>query len=325
MPDASPKLRIVFMGTPEFAVVCLQHLLSQPFRVEAVVTTPDKPAGRGLKMLQSPVKTEALKHGIEVLQPTDLSDPVFSDQLTQLEADVIVVVAFRKLPPQVIGAASLACFNLHASLLPQYRGAAPVQRAIMNGETVTGLTTFRLDNSIDTGKIIFQEEVAIADSDNATTLLQRMALRGAHLCVRTLDALQSGTAPAIPQDELVQNHTFLHKAPKISKEDCKIDWKQTARKIVNQIRGLSITPGAHTALQDEKGEIVHVKILRAESGDCKAIKEPGTIETDNKSVFRVYCSDGCIAIKEIQPAGKRNMTVDEYLRGSRISNHWLAR
>ncbi|MCS6935680.1 MAG: methionyl-tRNA formyltransferase [Chitinophagales bacterium] len=302
------NLRIVFMGTPDFAVPMLQALHASPHQVVAVVTAPDKPAGRGLKMHESAVKRKAKELGLKILQPEKLRDENFLSELRALQADLFVVVAFRMLPEVVWSMPPLGSINLHASLLPQYRGAAPIQRAIMNGETETGVTTFFLQHEIDTGKIIFQEKIPITDNDTGGTVYEKLKTLGTALLLKTVNAIAAGDYPQIPQEHIKD----IHHAPKIFTEDCRIDWRLPARCIYNHIRALNPHPGAFTTLQ---GKIF--KILRAQVEE-NLHGPPGTIATDGKTYLTVYCGEGALKILECQPEGKRLMTIAEYLRGAHL-------
>jgi methionyl-tRNA formyltransferase len=304
------QLRIIFMGTPEFAVPSLEILVEHKFHVVAVVTAPDKPQGRGQKIVGSPVKECALKHNIPVLQPTNLKSPEFLHELKSLQANLQVVVAFRMLPETVWAMPAIGTFNLHASLLPQYRGAAPINWAIINGEKETGATTFFLKHEIDTGSIIFQEKESINESDTAGTLYDRLKVKGAQLVLKTVRAIESGTYPSLPQEESL---TVKH-APKIFKETCEINWNQPADAIRNFVRGLSPYPTAWALLGGKIYKIFEVAVAEAASIDGN----PGSIQTDNKNYLYIKTSDGCISIEELQPEGKRKMNVKEFFRGNKL-------
>ncbi len=310
----SKKLRIVFMGTPEFAVTSLQFLFEEGYNIVGVVTAPDKPAGRGQQMAQSAVKLFALAHNLQVLQPEKLKDPAFLDELNALKPDIQVVVAFRMLPQQVWELPPLGTFNLHASLLPKYRGAAPINRAIMNGEKETGATTFLLKHEIDTGNIVLQEKIAIADEDDAETVHDALMVMGARLVVQTIDLLAGGNTPTLSQEELIGKGIEPTPAPKIFKEDCLIDWKQPCEKIRNLIRGLSPYPAAWTHLYHKNEKLnTTAKIYKVRFEAGEAI--PGKIVTDSKQALRIGCPDGWLHILEIQLAGKKRMPAEEFLRG----------
>lgn len=296
------------MGTPEFAVPSLSILVENKFRVVAVVTAPDKPQGRGKVLGESPVKTLAKKLSIEVLQPTNLKAPEFIDQLKALQADLQVVVAFRMLPEAVWSMPPKGTINLHASLLPQYRGAAPINWAIINGEQETGVTTFFLRQKIDTGSILFQEKEPIHADDDAGTLYGRLKTKGAQLVLKTVEAIASGNSASMEQSSVPN----LKAAPKIFKESCEINWSQPSENILNFIRGLSPYPAAWTTLNGKT-----FKILRAK----KAIQEDLTItpwKTDNKNYLYFRTSDGWVSVEELQPEGKKRMGVGEFLRGNKL-------
>ncbi len=301
------------MGTPEFAVASLDALVAGNFNIAAVITAPDKPKGRGQKLIPSPVKKAALSHQIPVLQPTNLKDPGFLKELKALQADLQIVVAFRMLPEAVWAMPPLGTFNLHASLLPQYRGAAPINWTIINGEQETGVTTFFLKHEIDTGPLIFQEKEPIHPNDDAGSLYSRLMQKGAELVVKTAHAIAAGN-----YSEQVQMYSGTVKtAPKIYKETCEINWDQPREKIRDFIRGLSPYPGAWTTHSGK-----NFKIFKAEIPTEKTSDEPsiGTWKTDEKSFVYVNAQDGWISILELQPEGKRRMTIGEFLRGNTIKN-----
>lgn len=307
------KLRIIFMGTPEFAVESLQKLIEKGYHVVAVVTAPDKPAGRGLQLTPSPVKAYALSKGIPILQPERLKNPQFLEELKSYHADLQVVVAFRMLPEAVWNMPPKGTFNLHASLLPQYRGAAPINWAIINGETQTGVTTFFLEHEIDTGKIIFQETEPIHPDDNVGTLYQRLMRKGGELVVRTVQAIEEGDYPQVPQPHL----EVIKNAPKIFKETCEINWNQPTEAIRNFIRGLSPYPAAWTYLNGKT-----CKIFRATVAEMST--EPSELQwkTDHKTFLHFKTSDGWLAIEDLQLEGKKRMGIEEFLRGAKLpSSH----
>jgi len=313
--NSSP--RIVFMGTPEFAVESLRKLVENGYQVVGVITTPDKPAGKHHSMLQaSPVKEYALSQNLPLLQPEKLKDPDFLEQLSAWNADLQIVVAFRMLPEAVWSMPRLGTFNLHASLLPQYRGAAPIHWAIINGEKETGVTTFFLTHTIDTGKIIAQERIPIGPADTVGILHDRLMYLGAQLVIKTVDAIINDQIHPIDQETLVVNENDLKSAPKISNETGEIDWHKTTDEIYNLIRGLSPYPGAWTVLQTKKGESIHCKIYESE----KIIQEhrfsPGTIDSSDKKSLKIATSDGFIQVKSIQQAGKKRMGIEDFLRGN---------
>lgn len=303
-------MRIVFMGTPDFAVPSLAALVEQGFNIVAVVTTPDKPAGRGLKMRESAVKKYAVAQGIPVLQPLKLKNPEFIEALKALNTDLQVVVAFRMLPEIVWAMPPKGTINLHASLLPQYRGAAPINWAIINGETETGVTTFKLRHEIDTGQLIEQQKVPIEPDETAGELHDKLMKAGARLLLNSVNKIQNSTADYKPQR--VPEEEPLHGAPKLFRADCKIDWNKDLRSVYNLIRGLSPYPGAWTIVNGQT-----MKILRAEKEETSGIDAPDNVLTDHQSYLKIACGDGLIVVKEIQPAGKKRMKVEDFLRGYR--------
>lgn len=303
-------MRIIFMGTPEFAVASLDALLQAGFNIVAVVTVPDKPAGRGQKLNESAVKKYATEKGLPVLQPDKLRDPDFLEQLRSYKADLQVVVAFRMLPEVVWNMPSKGTINLHASLLPDYRGAAPINRAVMNGEKQSGVTTFLLQHEIDTGNILFSETVAIGDDETAGELHDKLMLVGAELLVKTVKAIESGKYEPKPQAETGKPATH---APKIFKEDCLINWHQSVINVYNHIRGLSPYPAAYTLFQNKTLKIYRASLLQEEPKIG-----PGEFISDGKTFIRFACTDGFIDVKELQLEGKKKMGVEEFLRGYRI-------
>ena len=303
-------LRIVFMGPPEFAVASLDALVSRGYKVVGVVTMPDKPAGRGYKIQVSAVKTYALTHNLPILQPEKLKDDDFLEKLKALKADLQIVVAFRMLPEVVWNMPPMGTFNLHGSLLPQYRGAAPINWAIINGEKETGVTTFFLQHEIDTGDLILQKKMAINHLDNAETIHDKLMVLGAQTVVETVDRIVDGTAPKMPQPMVGE----LKTAPKIFKETCKIDWNNDGETIYNFVRGLSPYPTAWSEL-DSNNKPQIVKIYDVESEKSAHTFGIGKIITDGKKELKVTCKDGFVAIKELQLAGKKRMPIAEFLRG----------
>lgn len=308
------SLRIVFLGTPDFAVASVEALCNAGYNIVGVVTAPDKPAGRGLQLQQSAVKQFALQRGIPVLQPVKLKDPSFLAALDEWKADLQVVVAFRMLPEIVWNRPRLGTINLHGSLLPQYRGAAPINWAIINGETETGVTTFLLQHAIDTGNILLQERILIGKEENAGSLYDRMKVIGANLLVKTIEEYLSQKLTPTPQENFLFPTKELHHAPKIEKETGAIHWAAPAEKINNLIRGLSPVPGAHTQLEGKLLKIYKASILPA-----TVAKTPGEIETDGKTYLHFYCGEGKLSILEIQLEGKKRMTIEEFLRGYRFT------
>lgn len=315
-------IKIIFLGTPEFAVDSLSALLQSGCRVSAVVTVPDQPAGRGQAMQSSPVKKYALEHGLKVLQPVKLKDPEFIAELRSIQADLFIVVAFRMLPEIVWTMPRLGTFNLHASLLPQYRGAAPINHVIINGEKETGLTTFFLKQEIDTGEVIFQERMVIHPEETAGELHDRMKIAGASLVLKTVEAISKGNLKTIKQQNLIDPLIPLKSAPKIFREDCRIDWTGSTEIIFNKIRGLSPYPAAFTYLISPEGESHLVKIYRAIKSITNRPGRSSKIITDGKSDLAMATADGMLHIVEIQQAGKRIMKIDEFLRGFRVNSDW---
>jgi methionyl-tRNA formyltransferase len=314
-------LRIIFMGTPEFAVASLKTLVENGYNVVGVVTMPDKPAGRGYKLQPSAIKAYALEQGLPILQPEKLKDETFLEELKQLSADIQVVVAFRMLPEVVWNMPPCGTFNLHSSLLPQYRGAAPINWAIINGEKETGVTTFFLTHEIDTGKIIFQEKTAISEDDNAESLHDRLMLMGADLVQKTIDAIVNNTVQSVSQSELYKNESDLKPAKKIFKETCRIDWSKSAREVHNFVRGLSPYPAAWTELSD--GDNIHTfKLFSCEIIEEDAQELPvGTIKTDNKTFLHIAVKNGFVNITDIQMSGKRRMKVSDFLNGYKFNGN----
>lgn len=306
-------MRIVFMGTPEFAVASLEALLDAGCDIVGVVTAPDKPAGRGQVMSESAVKKFAVANQIKVLQPEKLKDPAFIENLRALRADLQVVVAFRMLPEAVWNMPPLGTINLHASLLPQYRGAAPINWAVINGETESGVTTFLLQHEIDTGNVLFTEKVSIPEDFTAGDLHDKLMNKGAGLLVKTVKAVESGKYAAQPQDHLIEGMELKH-APKIFKDDCRIDWNQPVGQVYNFIRGLSPYPTAFTQLNGKT-----LKIFKAQKEAINTGATPGSYQTDNKTYLKFACTDGLISVTDIQLEGKKRMSVEEFLRGVRLA------
>jgi len=299
------------MGTPEFAVPSLRSLVESNSNVIAVITAPDKPSGRGQKPTQSPVKIYATEHGITVLQPEKLKNPEFLEELKELNADLQVVVAFRMLPEIVWMMPKYGTFNLHGSLLPQYRGAAPINWAIINGETETGVTTFFIEKDIDTGKIIFQDKEPIGPDDDAGSVYERLMLKGAQLVVKTVEAIENGSYPQEDQRE----SEILKSAPKIFRETCEIDWNKTAVEIHNFVRGLSPYPAAWTTLNGLSCKIFKTRIIKDQDAEQTNDASPGEYKTDNKTYLNFRASDAWISIKILQLEGKKRMEVGDLLRG----------
>ena len=306
-------LRIVFMGTPEFAVETLKALVENHYNVVAVVTQPDKPVGRHQNELQpSEVKKYALEHNLPVLQPVKMKDPEFVETLRSYQANLQVVVAFRMLPEVVWAMPEYGTFNVHAALLPQYRGAAPINWAVINGETETGVTTFFLDHDIDTGRIIMKKHFPIPDDANVEYVYDGLMHLGAEICMETLEAIVAadGHPASIPQEECAE----LKAAPKIFKETCQIDWNQPAKRIYDFVRGLSPYPGAWTVLKDEKGGGTVLKIFRATKTDKQVNDRVGTLMADRKHLY-IACADAWLQIDELQLAGKKRMDAQAFLNG----------
>lgn len=299
--------RIVFMGTPEFAVASLDAILSAGYTVAAVVTAPDKPAGRGMQLTESAVKKYAREKGLLILQPEKLKAPAFLGELRSLAADLQIVVAFRMLPEVVWNMPPMGTVNLHGSLLPQYRGAAPINWAVINGETETGVTTFKLQQDIDTGNILLQDRFPIGPTETAGEVHDRMKEVGAQLLVRTIEGLAAGNLAAIPQ----QNPAGLRHAPKISTETGHIDWTKPTTEVYNLIRGLSPFPGAFTYLDGKLLKIFHSIPAIGPHPDLP----PGHMDTDHKSYLRFAADDGFIRVAELQLEGKKKMKTEDFLRG----------
>lgn len=309
------RIRIVYMGTPEFAVAPLDALLAAGYEVAAVVTVPDKQSGRGMKVNESAVKKYAVEKGIPVLQPEKLKDPQFLEQLASYKANLFVVVAFRMLPKEVWSMPRLGTFNLHASLLPQYRGAAPINWAIINGERMTGVTTFMIDEQIDTGRILFQENCAIEEYDNMGTLHDKLMALGSTLVVKTVKAIQNHRTKPFEQDT---THLRMRPAPKISKETCRVDWTKSASAIHNLVRGLSPYPCAFTELTNAAGETVSMKLFETYAVRNEDDTIPvGTVTSDGKTFIEVKCGKGALRIIDLQLAGKKRMLVKDFLLGFR--------
>jgi methionyl-tRNA formyltransferase len=308
-------LRITFMGTPEFAVASLEALINSGANVVGVVTAPDKPAGRGMQLQQSAVKKYALDRELHILQPEKLKDPIFIEELKRLHADLQVVVAFRMLPEMVWSMPPMGTVNLHGSLLPQYRGAAPINWAIINGESYTGITTFKLKHEIDTGNILMAEKIEIGPDENAGELHDRMKKKGAGLLVKTLKNISEGKLHETPQEQMASAAIMIRHAPKIFTSSCLIDWTNPLDQIYNLIRGLSPYPGAFTYLDEKK-----IKIFKSEKFHSSPAHEPGKYDTDAKTYLHFACRDGYIKVIELQIEGKKKLQIKEFLKGYRFKN-----
>lgn len=311
-------MRIVFMGTPEFAVESLKVLVENNYNVVGVITMPDKPAGRGHKLQISAVKQYALDKNLKILQPEKLKDEAFLAELRALQADVQVVVAFRMLPEAVWNMPRYGTFNLHASLLPQYRGAAPINWAIINGEKETGATTFFLTHEIDTGKIILQEKLPISENDDAGTMHDKLMVMGAGMVKKTIDLLIEGKIDAVDQTQFIQNETVLKPAPKIFNETCEINSNKSVEEVYNFVRGLSPYPGAWLEVQfpGQKAKTV-LKIFETEKEIIGHSNETGTLITDGKKIAKIALKNGYLHLKSVQAPGKKRMEIGELLRGMR--------
>ncbi len=299
------------MGTPDFAVPSLDVLVKNQYEIAGVVTAPDKPAGRGQHLHTSAIKKYAGDNGLKILQPVKLKDETFQKDLRALDANLFIVVAFRMLPEAVWQMPEFGTFNLHASLLPQYRGAAPINWAVINGEKETGVTTFFLKHEIDTGNILFSEKIKIEDEDNAGSVHDKLSAIGAELVLKTVKAIEENNYIESPQSNIGPRQ--LKHAPKIFKEDCRIDWNKSATEIGNLIRGLSPHPTAFTHLDGKM-----LKVYNAGVSQQNENTEPGSFQTDNKTYLRFKCGDRCIDILELQLEGKKRMKIDEFLRGHKL-------
>ena len=314
-------MRIVFMGTPSFAVTTLDAIFRSEHEVVAVVTATDKPAGRGLQMKISEVKGYALEHNIPVYQPEKLKDPQFIADLKALNADIFVVVAFRMLPQEVYEIPPLGTFNVHASLLPQYRGAAPIHRAIMNGEKKTGVTTFFLNQTIDTGDIIASIEVPVGDRETTGELYEKLQKQGALLALDTIKLIENGAIKPIPQKDM--DDLLLKPAPKITKQDALIHWDRPAQEIYNQIRGLNPFPVAYTRIKNNKGEEFTIKCFEAQILEQTSTDLPGKIITDGSRFFHICTTNKLISLQKIQWQGKNVMEIVSFLKGFRSENYTM--
>jgi len=308
------KFRVIFFGTPDFAVASLDILMKNGYDVACIVTVPDKPAGRGLELKFSAVKEYALSKNISVLQPENLKSEEFLNQLKELNPNLGIVVAFRKLPKEVWSFPSLGTFNLHASLLPHYRGAAPINWTIINGEKESGVTTFFLDDEIDTGKIILRAKENVREDDCAGDLYERLMKDGADLVLKTVRAIESGNYTPEDQSSFLKPNEKIKTAPKIFKDDCRINWKQKAEDVYDLIRGLSPSPTAWTEIKKEN-EILSLKIFQTSKEIFEHQNETGSIQTDGKSFVKIAVKEGFINLTELQLAGRKKMNIEEFLRG----------
>ena len=314
------ELKIVYMGTPDFAVEPLRCLVEGGYNVVGVITMPDKPAGRGHKIQYSPVKQYALEHNLPLLQPEKLKDEAFIEALRAWKADLQIVVAFRMLPEVVWAMPPLGTFNLHASLLPQYRGAAPINWAVINGDTETGITTFFLKHEIDTGEVIQQVRIPIADTDDVGIVHDKLMILGGKLVVETVDAILAGTVHSVPQETLISEE--LRPAPKIFKDTCRIRWDQPVKRVYDFVRGLSPYPAAWTELRKPDGSVETLKIFQTAKIEQTHQLPTGTIRTDGKTYLRVAVLGGFIDVLSLQLPGKKRLPVAELLRGYHITEEY---
>ena len=314
------ELKIVYMGTPDFAVEPLRCLVEDGYNVVGVITMPDKPAGRGHKIQYSPVKQYALEHNLPLLQPEKLKDEAFIEALRAWKADLQIVVAFRMLPEVVWAMPPLGTFNLHASLLPQYRGAAPINWAVINGDTETGITTFFLKHEIDTGEVIQQVRIPIADTDDVGIVHDKLMILGGKLVVETVDAILAGTVHSVPQETLITEE--LRPAPKIFKDTCRIRWDQPVKRVYDFVRGLSPYPAAWTELRKPDGSVETLKIFQTAKIEQAHQLPTGTIRTDGKAYLHVAVLGGFIDILSLQLPGKKRLPVAELLRGYHITEEY---
>ncbi|MBI4645511.1 MAG: methionyl-tRNA formyltransferase [Bacteroidia bacterium] len=312
---ADKKLQLVFMGTPAFAVASLKALVENNYKIVGVVTAPDKPAGRGQHIQYSPVKSYSIEKELYIMQPQKLSDPAFIAELKSLNPDLQIIVAFRFLPEQVWKLPKYGTFNLHASLLPQYRGAAPINWAIIRGETETGLTTFFIDEKIDTGKIILRKKVHIGENETAEELHDKLMNIGAEMVLNTVDAIESGQMTLIDQRNLIHDNEELKLAPKIFTENCKIEWNKSLSELHNFIRGLSPTPAAWTKLNMQDKNPTLLKIFETRKKEDVHNFPAGTILSDNKTYLHIAVHGGYLQILSLQMEGKKRMKINEFLNG----------
>jgi len=315
-------MRIVFMGTPEFAVASLDSFIQHNFNVVGVITAPDKASGRGQQIHESAVKLYAKEKELTILQPPNLKDPNFHDELAALQADIQVVVAFRMLPEVVWRMPAKGTVNLHASLLPDYRGAAPINWAVINGDSETGLSTFFIEKDIDTGKVILQEKVQIPNDWSAGQLHDEMKGKGGALLVKTLEAIETGSFEPVDQKELLTNIPNPRPAPKIYKENCQIDWTCSSQNICNHVRGLDPYPTAWSGLVSPTGEVHSVKVFKCSGASTPHKLSCGTINSVDNIQLSVACGKGVVNIEELQLAGKKRMRVADFLRGFNLNDNW---
>ena len=315
------KMRIVYFGTPEFAASQLEAILAAGYEVAAVVTMPDKPAGRGKKIQFSDVKKTALEHNLPLLQPEKLKNPEFLKALESYQANLFIVVAFRMLPEVVWKMPKYGTFNLHASLLPQYRGAAPINHAIINGETETGLTTFFLNEEIDKGAVIMREKVAIRPDENAGELHDELMLLGNKVVIETIQKIEKSEYQTQTQEELAGD-TLLKDAPKIFKDFCYVKWESDCQTAYNHIRGLSPYPAAHATICSESNDSIDLKIYASEIESCEPSESIGTVVTDNKKYLKIALKDGYLHLTMVQQAGKKAMPIANFLRGQHLDGIW---
>ncbi|MFT6746175.1 MAG: methionyl-tRNA formyltransferase [Glaciecola sp.] len=312
MSSTKKPLNIVFMGTPGFAVPSLEIIVENGYNVVGVVTVADKPAGRGYKLQESDVKKSAVKLGIKVMQPTDLKSADFIDELKSLKVNLIVVVAFRKMPEELWGLPELGTFNLHGSILPHYRGAAPLNWAVINGEKETGVTTFFLADKIDTGELIDHKKISIGKNDTVGDVHDQLMGVGAELVLKTIQRIESGGVKAVPQSE-VEVSGEIKKAPKIFKATCEVSWSKTGIEVHNLIRGLSPYPAAFSILSFPSGKKMKIKLFKSEFCDEQGTQ--GQIATDQKTFLKIFCVSGAVQILALQPEGKKRMETADFLRG----------
>lgn len=314
-------MRIIFIGTPSFAVESLRILVDNRYDIVGVITAPDKPAGRGQQLHQSEVKKYALEKGLHIMQPLKLKDEKFLEEVKSLKADLQIVVAFRMMPDTLWNMSPLGTFNLHGSLLPQYRGAAPINRAIMNGEKETGVTTFFLKHEIDTGNILLQEKISIAKDETAGELHDRLMMVGADLVLKTVQLIESGNYQSKEQEKLIIDPKELKHAPKLFKEDCRIDFTKNVSVLHNQVRGLSPHPTAFFEIKKSNGEILPIKIYKSSYEETPVVLSHALF-TDKKNILKISGRNGFLNLLEVQLPGKKRMKADELLRGFKFEDDW---